>query len=926
MKKYFLLGALFVGIFLIAPAISHGALIPTSPTFTISTSVDGISNWVDANTVQTGGFSSTTVPYNSFVKINWTGAAINSTSCSLNSVIIPATNTPGVFSMDKETTNPAWTFGKAMAGNGSANIGKMTQSQYFTVYCKVPPVGNLQYSTYAGTRINVSLATIDASSTLSTSTATTTTSSSTTIQPTVSIVTKPTLVLTYDSAKQESKLIATVTVKVTAGSTDIPKGSGGYLNFVSLALGQDTSNPTVVLNNEINTYTLITPLSSPVIPAGTSANFKIVRTLNPQQMFAGSYVAWVRAWLNNTATNVGTVSNKVVVVGEKSPYISNVTTPVDVGGQVTITGVRFGGGDNLLIDGVSVSTLKITSPGIITANTKSVVFRASAYNLTTGRHYVQISDAKTGMSNSVGFEITGTAGSTPQATVVGTPTLKLTYDSTNKEAALTLSATIKIIAGSNDFRIAVNNAFFGTLINSSGQYGNGNDQTRNVVAPSNIQIVGDDVTSIRSYVVPAGQTASFVANEVFNPKQMFAGSYSGTFTNVGIANGTSLTSLVIPQNKSAPVTIVGETSPYITKTESLITPGKIMTLTGERLTGITSVFVDKQSVSTTGLISSGSSMSFILPTTIFAGQHSLQVSNANGASNMVNFIVTGSATPNQTVTPQPTATLTANGTHTTTVSQGNNIMYAWSSTNADRFISTYSSPTCGSGTWIASTANASLNYTALSAQLGCTYTITYTATQSSTGVKASDTITVRVVSPTAPPTPTPAPAPVVTAQPQVSTIVATTTATTGNSTTTSTIFTQTSAPASTAPTATLTANGSHSITLSPGSPVSYVWASTNADKFSSTYSSTCGSGSWIASTASGSLNAVIASGQNGCTYTITYFATKSSTGVKASDTVTVKIGSPTSMTLLNNTQKASVVESVWSGVKSYAAAIKSLFW
>jgi hypothetical protein len=171
---------------------------------------------------------------------------------------------------------------------------------------------------------------------------------------------------------------------------------------------------------------------------------------------------------------------------------------------------------------------------------------------------------------------------------------------------------------------------------------------------------------------------------------------------------------------------------------------------------------------------------------------------------------------------------------------------------------------------IGTSLDGSLTVTVPDWQVGCNITITYTATQSSTGAKASDTVSYSVP----------------------------------------------------APTVSLTANGSHSITVKTDDSITYTWkAFTGADRFSSSYASSpdspavCGSGTWIANSASGSGTYTALAWQEGCNVTVTYTATQSSTGIKASDTITVKFVSPTSAS--NSSQMASVGKTgFWNWLKS----------
>ena len=93
------------------------------------------------------------------------------------------------------------------------------------------------------------------------------------------------------------------------------------------------------------------------------------------------------------------------------------------------------------------------------------------------------------------------------------------------------------------------------------------------------------------------------------------------------------------------------------------------------------------------------------------------------------------------------------------------------------------------------------------------------------------------------------------------------------------------------PTARLTAQGVSDVSVTVGSTVSYNWNSTNGVSYSSTYSSGCASGNWIANSASGNSSGVILPSQAGCVYAITYNVTGavSANPSSAASTVTVRV-------------------------------------
>jgi hypothetical protein len=201
----------------------------------------------------------------------------------------------------------------------------------------------------------------------------------------------------------------------------------------------------------------------------------------------------------------------------------------------------------------------------------------------------------------------------------------------------------------------------------------------------------------------------------------------------------------------------------------------------------------------------------------------------------------------------PTATLTVNGVHDVTLNVGDTISYLWRGANADKFssVATVSGGSaCGvTGVWIANNSNGSYPTTVIPASIaGCSYTVTYTAAQSTTGASTTDSLKVKIN---------------VLSAPTASLTASSTTATFADS---------------------------HNVSILPGLPITYNWAATNADKFNSSFTSNnpavcLSSTNWIANSASGSLTLTVPAWQKGCVYTIHYVATQSSTGASAQDTL-----------------------------------------
>ncbi len=97
--------------------------------------------------------------------------------------------------------------------------------------------------------------------------------------------------------------------------------------------------------------------------------------------------------------------------------------------------------------------------------------------------------------------------------------------------------------------------------------------------------------------------------------------------------------------------------------------------------------------------------------------------------------------------PSPTVSFTIEGQDSYAYNVGQTNYFKWSSTNADTF-SSYSVanyPTqCGQGVWVANTARGESRTYLESQWAGCIWTLTYTATNSTTGQSASKTVKVTV--------------------------------------------------------------------------------------------------------------------------------------------------------------------------------------
>jgi hypothetical protein len=285
-----------------------------------------------------------------------------------------------------------------------------------------------------------------------------------------------------------------------------------------------------------------------------------------------------------------------------------------------------------------------TAGVVYTTDTK--VICTSIGLLGGGKHSIQLTTSSYGASNPQSFQVQA-SDIKPTATISINPTLTLGYNSSKKESSLVALASVSVTAGTSDTKV-VGKQYI-NLSDSSGGNLSLNSTQYSVTAISTLA-KGVDQYGRDYYIVPAGTTGKFTFKRTDNPQQMFAGSYKAVVFGVLVLQDDAAKGdlqLPVPLLGSNVVTIVGELSPYLNQPgekNPVGVKGSTLTFTGARLTGAMSIMIDNQIVSAGNLTLSGSSMSFIPPTTTNIGQHTLQVSNVNGASNSVWFSIGESAT------------------------------------------------------------------------------------------------------------------------------------------------------------------------------------------------------------------------------------------------------------------------------------------
>jgi hypothetical protein len=235
---------------------------------------------------------------------------------------------------------------------------------------------------------------------------------STSTQNFISVVGSPVLELLYDSARNESQLTATFKLSIQAGNKDL----NVYRNSNPFVFMNQTNNsqalwvsgiiyPDLKMNPKTDQYGQVYY----TVPAGTALQFFAQSTANPKIMFAGSYYAKFNSVIafNTDVNNQFSIessarTNAKTIIGETSPYITSVTSPIKVGDLFVVKGARInenGGTDRVYIDGNVISIGGSKGDG-------STSLGFTLPTLSAGLHRVQLSN-KSGMSNIVNFEVIG---------------------------------------------------------------------------------------------------------------------------------------------------------------------------------------------------------------------------------------------------------------------------------------------------------------------------------------------------------------------------------------------------------------------------------------------------------------------------------------------------------------------------------------
>ncbi|MEI6811078.1 MAG: hypothetical protein WCK60_03475, partial [Candidatus Nomurabacteria bacterium] len=276
-----------------------------------------------------------------------------------------------------------------------------------------------------------------------------------------------------------------------------------------------------------------------------------------------------------------------------------------------------------------------------------------------------------------------TTTSVPVVEFVGAPTLKLQYDGSGKESMLVGKATVKITAGDNPMYIMQGyvgaSLRFMNLLNNEDAFSNNLKFTETVSSMSNPVPTNEN----REYFIPAHSSLIFNISNTAPAKEFFAGTYalrpidltysvnysnytnfSGANPNVGAISSSSFINIL----KSNSVTIVGETSPYISAVspnQKAISAGSYVII-GSRFTrtnyvtlnGITTKLSSYPVYTSNGVGRVDSNILFNLSDFRItqSGAYVMQISNEKGLSNNYSFNIDTSSNQNPTTVTQPTIT------------------------------------------------------------------------------------------------------------------------------------------------------------------------------------------------------------------------------------------------------------------------------
>lgn len=223
---------------------------------------------------------------------------------------------------------------------------------------------------------------------------------------------QPKIELIYDANKKEAQLVATFRVVVEGGSKGVYVYQYAPANFINQSTNYSFGNSQIGLMPITKVATVKDVYGNKlfVIPAGKKIEFQDISSVDPKQMFSGTYYAKLEYLFMTTNPQDGyghgfPVSGKTqtgtkTIVGEVSPFLTSLDTPspLVIGQEVHVSGQHLSG-VSLYIDGAPAPT-----PISTVSNESQFIFVLPS--LSSGWHWLSVQNSN-GMSNSIQFEVTG---------------------------------------------------------------------------------------------------------------------------------------------------------------------------------------------------------------------------------------------------------------------------------------------------------------------------------------------------------------------------------------------------------------------------------------------------------------------------------------------------------------------------------------
>lgn len=515
-----------------------------------------------------------------------------------------------------------------------------------------------------------------------------------------------------------------------------PKTRANIKNMTCGGANTQVSTPTI----HVATPTVFTPAKTttiaplPVITTVNASAFSFSRTSFDFKFVQGDGVP---------AQQLLTFTNRINEVVPFTINVPNQPTWLSTG-YVTSQLLAYPGSPIGLGAGINPASLApgyYTTTIIISGNFEGAPIKIPV-NLTVASGQVITTIAT---STQVTVQNTNTTA-VPTVEVVGSPTLTLQYDSAKKESALVGKGVVKITAGSSPINLGYSqqNAHVARMLLP---FNNGTGLVySNSLIFSALGSPACVFTATAGCLIQANSSMVFSIENTAKTSELFAGTYlikPDQFIYYDVNNNKLA---IQPQDikgtsTSNSVTIVGETSPYISSASSFTNASGygITTITGVRFDP-TSNTVDiggRQFIFQS--VNNGTVIQFI-PSAygITPGSYLVQVTSpTTGASNKVGVNILGSSTVTTTTTvaTAPSVTFTASPT---SISSGQSSLLSWSSANATSCTSSGDGVSWG---WPSARYTSGAQYTP-----SLTATQTYTMSCTGAGGTVSQSVTVTVAS------------------------------------------------------------------------------------------------------------------------------------------------------------------------------------